>query len=439
MNRLVFHPDESTLPAVTQDGRIDVVLYGPRPMRQGTGSVGNQLPSAIAELGVKVDERAFDFLTIAMAVIAADTFIERSRWAANGWSREIELDIPLAQRAIWSPVLPTLKRALDFLSGDQWSISVRAGGPRPPGQAAILRKRKMVGIGSADCVSLFSGGLDSLLGVGKLVACGRTPILVSHSYRGDKSYQKTLAPLLGKPLPWFAANAHPANTGGGANDTSMRTRSIGFLAYGAVVASALASRRGAAQGPVDMFVPENGFIALNAPLTRRRVGSHSTRTTHPYFLSLIQDVLTAVGLPVRIVNEFRHQTKGEMMDEAARAGRPTAIFSRTVSCGKWKRKNKQCGYCVPCLIRRAAFFRADIDDLTPYRYDVGGAWQDLEIRDDLLAVLLASRDRAENLRIRAIASGPLPISVAERDGWFGVHERGLVEIRDYLRSEGIKG
>lgn len=111
MNRLIFHPDESTLPAVTQDGRIDVVLYGPRPMRQGTGSVGNQLPSAIAGLGVKVDERAFDFLTIAMAVIAADTFIERSRWAANGWSREIELDIPLAQRAIWSPVLPTLKRA----------------------------------------------------------------------------------------------------------------------------------------------------------------------------------------------------------------------------------------------------------------------------------------------------------------------------------------
>lgn len=77
--------------------------------------------------------------------------------------------------------------------------------------------------------------------------------------------------------------------------------------------------------------------------------------------------------------------------------------------------------------------------MTPYRYDVGGAWQDPEIRDDLLAVLLASRDRAENLRTRAIASGPLPISIAERDGWFGVHERGLVEIRDYLRSEGIKG
>ena len=437
MNKLVFHLDENTLPAVTQDGRIDVVLYGPRPMRQGAGSVGNQLPSAIAGLGVRVDERAFDFLTIAMAVIAADTFIDRSHWAANGWSREIQLDIPLAQPTIWNPVLPTLKRALDFLSGDRWGISFRTGGPRPPSQAAILRKRKTVGIGSADCVSLFSGGLDSLLGVSKLVACGRTPVLVSHSYRGDKSYQRKLVPQLGKPLPWFEANANPANTGGGPNDTSMRTRSLGFLAYGAVVASAVSSKRGDAQEQVDLFVPENGFIALNAPLTRRRLGSHSTRTTHPHFLSLIQNVLDAVGLPVRLSNEFRHQTKGEMMDEAKRAGRPTDIFSRTVSCGKWKRKNTQCGHCVPCLIRRAAFFRAGIDDLTPYRYDVDNAWQDKEIRDDLLAVLLASRDGTKGLRARAIASGPLPLQVAERDGWFGVQERGLAEVRDYLRSEGL--
>lgn len=437
MNRLVFHPDETTLPAATQDGRFDVVLYGPRPMRQGTGSVGNQLPSAVAGLGVKVDERAFDFLTIALAVIAADTFIDRSQWAANGWSREIDLDIPLARPTVWTPVLPALQRALDFLSGDQWTISVRHGGPRPPNQATILRKRKKIGIASADCVSLFSGGLDSLLGVSKLVADGRTPVLVSHSYRGDKSYQRQLAPQLGKPLPWFEANAHPTKTGGGQNDTSMRTRSLGFLAYGAVVASAMASRRGDAYGPVDLFVPENGFIALNAPLTRRRVGSHSTRTTHPHFLRLIQDVLNAVGLPVRLTNEFRHQTKGEMMVEAARAGRPTGIFSKTVSCGKWKRKNTQCGYCVPCLIRRAAFFRAGIDDQTPYRYDVRNAWKEPEVRDDLLAMVLATKDRAENLRIRAIASGPLPLQIDERDGWFGVHERGLTEVRDYLRSKGL--
>lgn len=437
MNKLLFHTDDTALPAVTQKGRFDVVLYGPRPLRDGTGSVGNQLPSAVAGLGIRVDERAFDFLTIALAVIAADTFVDRGRWAANGWSRNLELNIPLTQPAIWTPVLPTLQRALNFLSGDQWVISVGSGGPRPPSQTSIRRKRKHIGISGADCVSLFSGGLDSLLGASKLVASGRTPVLVSHSYRGDKTYQHQLAPRLGKPLPWFEANAHPAKTGGGPNDTSMRTRSFGFLAYGAVVASAVAAKRGAGQGPVDLFVPENGFIALNAPLTRRRIGSHSTRTTHPHFLSLVQEVLDAVGLPVRIVNEFRHQTKGEMMEEAVLAGRPADIFSQTVSCGKWKRKNTQCGYCVPCLIRKAAFFRAGIDDRTRYRYDVRTAWKDPEIRDDLLAMVLASKEDTENLRTRAIASGPLPLLGLERDGWFGVHERGLVEVRSYLRSQGL--
>ncbi|RWR05311.1 hypothetical protein D2T33_20020 [Sinirhodobacter populi] len=408
-------------------------------MRQATGSVGNQLSAAVASLGVRIDERVFDFLTIALAVIAADTFIDRDQWAANGWSREIELDIPLAQPAIWTPVLPALKKALDFLSGDQWGISLQSGGPRPPNQAAILRKRKKIGIGAADCVSLFSGGLDSLLGVSKLVADGRTPVLVSHSYRGDKSYQRDLVPRIGKQLPWFEANAHPVKTGGGPHDTSMRTRSLGFLAYGVVVASAVASTRGAAQGQIDLFVPENGFIALNAPLTRRRVGSHSTRTTHPYFLNLIQEVLNAVGLPVRLTNEFRHYTKGEMMDEAAQAGRPTDIFSRTVSCGKWKRKNTQCGYCVPCLIRKAAFFKAGIDDHTRYRYDVAEAWRDPKIRDDLLAVVLAARNGTEDSRARAIASGPLPFEIVERDGWFSVNERGLSEVSEYLRSKGITG
>lgn len=31
----------------------------------------------------------------------------------------------------------------------------------------------------------------------------------------------------------------------------------------------------------ELLVPENGLIALNVPLDETRVGSFSTRTTHP--------------------------------------------------------------------------------------------------------------------------------------------------------------
>ncbi len=125
------------------------------------------------------------------------------------------------------------------------------------------------------------------------------------------------------------------------------------------------------------------------------------------------------------------------MREGVSAGRPTDIFSRTVSCGKRKRKIMQCGYCVPCVIRRAALFGAGIDDETRYRHNIRDAWRDPEIRDDLLAMRLANLDVIGNLRVRAIASGPFPLGAVERDGWFGVHERGLTEFRDYLRSEGL--
>ena len=102
----------------------------------------------------------------------------------------------------------------------------------------------------------------------------------------------------------------------------------------------------------------NGLIALNAPLTPRRIGSHSTRTTHPHFLGSIQAIVDAVGLPVAIANPLRHETKGEMVTR--HAGDPTFVAQavRTVSCGKWKRDGRQCGRCVPCLIRRASLWES---------------------------------------------------------------------------------
>lgn len=98
-----------------------------------------------------------------------------------------------------------------------------------------------------------------------------------------------------------------------------------------------------------------------------------------------------------------------------------------------------CGYCVPCLIRQASFAKAGVDDDTPYRHDLQKAWTDVDLRDDLLAMVLASTDNAKDSRMRATASGPLPLDRAERDGWFGVYDRGLEEVGNYLRLEGIRG
>ncbi|MCX5581747.1 7-cyano-7-deazaguanine synthase [Kaistia terrae] len=158
-----------------------------------------------------------------------------------------------------------------------------------------------------------------------------------------------------------------------------------------VAASALRAK-GPSVSPIELFVPENGFIALHAPLTRRRIGSHSTRTrtTHPEFLGRMQPIFNTMNLPVRLENPYRHMTKGEMLLDLAPDEELEGTTVATVSCAKWKRKSQQSGHCVPCLIRRAAFAKAGITDTTAYQYkDIGHAWDRTDIRYDIMAMLVA--------------------------------------------------
>lgn len=233
-------------------------------------------------------------------------------------------------------------------------------------------------------------------------------------------------------LEFHANPRHPDR----AYDVSMRTRSFNFLAVAAAAASALSATN--ALATVDLFVPENGFIALNPPLTPRRLGSHSTRTTHPHFLGSMQRIFGALGIPARIVNPYRHETKGEMMRSCLDQTRLSQVGAMTVSCGKWKRGNQQCGRCVPCLIRRAAFHGAGMRDTTDYGSDrLDAVLQNMTHRDDLLAMCIASTRPLDGMAAWAAQSGPLPQDKAEYDGWVGVAARGIAEVAAFLRHERV--
>ena len=47
---------------------------------------------------------------------------------------------------------------------------------------------------------------------------------------------------------------------------------------------------------VKLIVPENGLISLNIPLTHSRLGGSSTRTTHPYYMSLLQELICNLNI-----------------------------------------------------------------------------------------------------------------------------------------------
>jgi hypothetical protein len=174
-----------------------------------------------------------------------------------------------------------------------------------------------------------------------------------------------------------------------------RGRSFLFLVLGIVTASCLPARAGEIR---TVIVPENGFISINLPLTPLRLGAYSTRTTHPIYLKMMQDLVAALGFPINIENPYEFKTKGEMLLET---GDPEYIASvNTMSCSRPATRNanlegageRHCGRCVPCIIRRAALRGAGIADdntsLPPnrrYRFDI------------LREVVHASQTKGENV------------------------------------------
>lgn len=434
---LHFQTDEIS-PTISVAGNSRVVrLYGTCHRIAGSGFIGNLLPDRVERLAAPTSTVAFDFLTISMAVTAADTFFRRDDVSDNAWARDFELHLPVVQPEKWSAVKPLLEKTLDFLTGDRWSFTFLPNGPSKP-NAVGGKLRKKSNLTGVDSVCLYSGGLDSWLGVKHLAAKGSNPILVSHSYPQDAQRQNYLYDRLGLTLQRLAFNASPRQSGG-ANDTSMRGRSFNFLAMAAVCADAVADLNSLTRVP--LYIPENGFIALNAPLTPRRIGSHSTRTAHPNYLSLMQELFDSVGIKASIQNPFWSQTKGEMMLNASLSIDDQRYASETVSCGKWKRKSEQCGRCLPCLIRRSSFHRSGITDTTKYTYSVPQNFAEREgvKKDDLLAVIRAVRPSTPNEQLaKALKTGPLPTADGDRQDWLAVYGRGLAELRDYLVSQGIR-
>ena len=99
-------------------------------------------------------------------------------------------------------------------------------------------------------------------------------------------------------------------------ESTMRSRSILFLALGTLVGSALGLGTG-------LVVPENGLISLNVPLTFGRGGSHSTRTTHPHTIALYRRLsrFTRHRFP-RCQPAVSVPTKGEMLGQTLCNPRP---------------------------------------------------------------------------------------------------------------------
>lgn len=425
--KLVCGPSSLDFNARRSD--LDVLLFG-RDDRNARGSAGAAIVEELRRRKLAPNERAWDLLSIALAVTAADLAGHRNR-SSDGWTREFAVSIAVSDARFWSTQGKTLQELLCFLTTDRWEITFVPGARYPEQDATLIQP-------GPDCVVLLSGGLDSFIGALDLVSQGRHPFAVSQVVRGDGDKQCRLADVADASMPHLQLN-HNTMVPDPENPPSQRARSFAFFAYGVLAATTL--RRYVDGDTVTLFVCENGFIALNPPLTGSRLGSLSTRTSHQIVLVLLQGLLDAAGLRVRLHNPYAYRTKGEMLVGAMRQDDLKHHAHETTSCGRFKKYGyRHSGRCVPCLIRRSAFHAWNVRDKTDYVY------KDLAIDDG---------EHARFDDVRASAMAVAEVAEVGLDEWLGValtspllHDtapdlrdvaaRGLAEIAALLHTFRIR-
>jgi 7-cyano-7-deazaguanine synthase in queuosine biosynthesis len=408
-------------------GNLNVVLYG-HAGRPNDGAVGATARNIIQHNNLEPSARAWDLLSIALSVIAADTAARRDE-SPDGWTRQLDLHVAVSDPVFWTEKRSLLVRQLGFLTTDIWNINFLDCGVQPAPPKVPARPEQ-------DSIMLLSGGLDSLIGAIDLVTMhGKNPFAVSQVSRGDKQTQSLFASSIGGGLAHLQLN-HNAECPG-QNERSQRARSFVFLAYGVLAATAL--KRYHAGERVTFYVCENGFISINPPLTGARLGSLSTRTTHPFFIRLFQELLDAADLRVMIENPYQFKTKGEMLSACADQALLQAYAHTSTSCGRYARNGyEQCGRCLPCLIRRASFNAWGVKDKTHYKFaklsrnDKNHARYD-DVRSAAMAVAAAKAEGFSTWAGPALSSALLGDTTPYQD----VIKRGLDELATFLKTAGV--
>lgn len=342
------------------------------PSQSGQDISLSKLLASLRKLKLQPSIAALDLIALACAAYAADTSINRYKTSDDSWTRQFHLFVPVSDEAVWRSQSELVSKTLNFLTGDLWQITFRQSDT----QIVVAQRPMKPTTSTAEMVCLFSGGMDSFLGAMKLLEDGEKPLLVGHAKSSDvSSFRNQAFAALQQRYTTNAPDLVGAHVRvskprrGGLvveGENTERGRSFLFLALGAACASALPQV--SAVKNKKLWIPENGFITLNLPLSPLRMGAYSTRTTHPYYLKLVQQLFDALALGITIENPFEFKTKGEMLAECADPAFAASV--KTMSCSRPGTRNadlegkgnKHCGRCVPCIIRRAALKKAGITD-----------------------------------------------------------------------------
>jgi 7-cyano-7-deazaguanine synthase in queuosine biosynthesis len=374
---------------------------------------------------------AMDLLHISLMVYYVDRKILRKQ-TDDAWTRKVKIYMPVIEIDKWNENRELLEKMLSFLSGDRWSFEFRKRELNQKETKAfkgIIRQKTTY---KPNAICMLSGGLDSFIGAIDTLAEDKDVWFVGH-YGGGKGVIKYQKNVIDKLMTHYKLSDNQffnffASPLQGLEDTT-RTRSFMFFAHAIILGSAF-------QDEMPLIIPENGLISLNIPLTNTRLGSCSTRTTHPYYMRLLQQLLNNLGIKVKLHNPYQFQTKGQMIADCKDFNFLKANISETMSCshpdvGRYAHETKpsHCGNCLPCVIRRAAIEFAFQADTSRYRdKDFRGISASENLRS-YKAGLLDYEKNPIDVSLAIQTSGQIVDNI---DNYCTVYKNGIDELKTLL-------
>ena len=379
---------------------------------------------------------ALDLWYISLMIYYADKR-EMRHGTFDNWTRQIKLYIPVLEKDKWDSNKNLLIEMMTFLSGDLWDFEFRKRNlnAKETTLSQKIKSNYKEKKFNPDSYCMLSGGLDSFIGAIDLLTHNRNIGFVGHygGGKGVKPYQDKVKDLLKTEYglrgdEFFNFHAAPIK---GKEDTT-RTRSFMFFSHAIILASC--SKR-----EIDLYIPENGLISLNIPLTNTRLGSNSTRTTHPFYMKCFQLLLNNLGLRINLKNPYQFSTKGEMIKNCANIDFLRQYYLETMSCShpdqvRWQKGSKKpqhCGTCLPCSIRRASILYAFQKDMTTYNDpDYSNKNARIDLKSFKIGIIDFNSNKNHFFTIQM--SGRIDEMI---DCYGDLYKRGMEEFANFIKSK----
>lgn len=398
------------------------------------------------------ESTSFDLFLISSIVYGIDNLFDRNSYSIDGWTRDFEVTLPVKNIEQWQNAKTIIEECLTFLTGDYWQIAfteIELEFLYHPRKNRRKSKIPLYDKYKYQFASLFSGGLDSLVGAVDLLEqleSTKKILLISHfdsNSVGPNSDQEKLFYYLStkytNKIDWVQSTITLKSKDNQNNyvnkDSNYRSRSILFLGIANYLINTI-------QNVNELIIPENGTISLNYPLTPSRSSSLSTRTTHPYFLNKLNEIFNKVNVSTKITNPYFDKTKGELIDGCSNKCVLEGIYQESVSCGKRGRRQNwnikvgtnHCGICMPCIYRRAALNKVNWDNQL-YGNNLltvknSNAFKDLPAVIDYLSTDLSKERIMRNLLI----NGSLPLDSLKK--YADLILRSRAELKEWISSKG---